>query len=233
MHLRESGSVDKLFQNPGCSALRAKSIVKLYQAHLVLKSRVDIRTSKSTVLDELEMAQNVELDDTLSHTNYADQNDRLSVLVEEPAGLDDDENDRREQSASPAEEAMNGDEPDEQLASPKERHASPDKKKERKSRPSTVGDRTLDDDDDTEDDHRWTKRTQHVLNTIAAKLKISDDDEVPFADLTKGATRKSAAQKFYTLLVLKKWQAIDVRQDHPFAPIRVAAGPKMDESISA
>uniref|UniRef100_A0A914VFR1 Uncharacterized protein n=1 Tax=Plectus sambesii TaxID=2011161 RepID=A0A914VFR1_9BILA len=28
MHLRESGSVDKLFQNPGCSALRAKSIVK-------------------------------------------------------------------------------------------------------------------------------------------------------------------------------------------------------------
>lgn len=37
--------------------------------------------SKSTVLDELEMAQNLDLDDALSHTNYGDHQDRLSVLV--------------------------------------------------------------------------------------------------------------------------------------------------------
>jgi hypothetical protein len=115
MHLRETGSVDKLFQNPGCSNLRAKSIVKvrnfafvcelfvylsmipitrsvisrmkqffqLYQSHLVLKSRVDMRTrnGNSSVLDELDMAQNPEIDDAQSHTNNIDYQERLAVVV--------------------------------------------------------------------------------------------------------------------------------------------------------
>jgi hypothetical protein len=50
-------------------------------------------------------------------------------------------------------------------------------------------------------------------------------------DICKGATRKSAAQKFYTLLVLKKWQAIDVQQskEGEFEEIYISAGPNIDQ----
>lgn len=97
-----------------------------------------------------------------------------------------------------------------------------------------------------DEDHRWTKRTQGVVNSIATKLKIND--EVCFSStrkkrknnniqiilndlLNKASTRKNAAQKFYTLLVLKKWQAIDVRQEEPYGDIYITAGPQIAQTV--
>ena len=50
-------------------------------------------------------------------------------------------------------------------------------------------------------------------------------------EICRGATRKSAAQKFYTLLVLKKWQAIEVEQegDDAIPDIVISAGPNVDQ----
>lgn len=41
------------------------------------------------------------------------------------------------------------------------------------------------------------------------------------------------AQKFYTLLVLKKWQAIDVCQDAPFGEIKITEGPCIGQFLSS
>lgn len=43
--------------------------------------------------------------------------------------------------------------------------------------------RTIDEDEtgaDGEDEHRWTKRTQNVLNSISTKIKSSADGKVCF-----------------------------------------------------
>lgn len=44
--------------------------------------------------------------------------------------------------------------------------------------------RTIDEDEtgaDGEDEHRWTKRTQNVLNSISTKIKASTDGKVRFS----------------------------------------------------
>jgi cohesin complex subunit SCC1 len=64
------------------------------------------------------------------------------------------------------------------------------------------------------------KRTQKFLNI----MKNMGRDEVSFKALTTGNHRKLAAQKFYALLVLKKWRMIDVAQVEPFGDIRVRVG---------
>lgn len=57
--------------------------------------------------------------------------------------------------------------------------------------------------------------------------------QILFTDLlTKAASRKTAAQKFYTLLVLKKWQAIDVRQASPYDDIHITAGPNLEQTVA-
>ena len=45
--------------------------------------------------------------------------------------------------------------------------------------------------------------------------------------LTKKATSKTAAQKFYALLELAKWQAIEVSQEEPYGEITIMEGPEM------
>ncbi|VDM74542.1 unnamed protein product [Strongylus vulgaris] len=83
-----------------------------------------------------------------------------------------------------------------------------------------------------DEDHRWSKRTQNVLNAITAKLRSTNETQITLNDLlTKGATRKTAAQKFYTLLVLKKSQAINVAQHEPYGDILISAGPNIAQTM--
>uniref|UniRef100_A0A0K0D3F8 Rad21_Rec8 domain-containing protein n=1 Tax=Angiostrongylus cantonensis TaxID=6313 RepID=A0A0K0D3F8_ANGCA len=94
--------------------------------------------------------------------------------------------------------------------------------------------RTAEEDDgaDGDEDHRWSKRTQNVLNSIVTKLRVTGESQIALSDLlTKGATRKTAAQKFYTLLVLKKSQAINVEQHGPYEDIIISAGPNIAQTV--
>lgn len=45
--------------------------------------------------------------------------------------------------------------------------------------------------------------------------------------LTKKATPKTAAQKFYALLELAKWKAIEVSQEEPYGEITIMEGTDM------
>uniref|UniRef100_A0A915L8L2 Double-strand-break repair protein rad21 homolog n=1 Tax=Romanomermis culicivorax TaxID=13658 RepID=A0A915L8L2_ROMCU len=84
--------------------------------------------------------------------------------------------------------------------------------------------------DGSTDDRQWSSRTHQLLNTVKTKLKTKD--YVNFLDLcARRDNRKIAAQKFYTLLVLKKWRSIDVEQEEPFGDIKIREGPRLNESL--
>lgn len=227
MRLKETGNVERLFNNPGCVALRAPTLLKFYRSHLVLRARNVGVLTNDDVRRDLEMVDNVDdiaepdgsivsgfMDDRID--DFDDIGTGVMSPMGSPLGLE-----------AIAEEELPPPAVDDTVSSTRDPFSGPEKKKERKSR----ADRTMEEDDggaEGEDDHRWTKRTQNVLNSITAKLKSSNEEQIALSDLlTKGSTRKTAAQKFYTLLVLKKWQAIDVRQDEPFGEIFITAGPNI------
>lgn len=53
-------------------------------------------------------------------------------------------------------------------------------------------------------------------------------DSVSLLDLCRNNNRKQAAAKFYSFLVLKKQQAIEVTQSQPYSDIIATAGPRFN-----
>lgn len=74
---------------------------------------------------------------------------------------------------------------------------------------------------------RWTKRTQQVLRVLGRNL--SGKESIQFSSLTQRCSRKQAASRFYTCLLLAKEGMIDVKQDEPYADIAIQKGPKFTE----
>ncbi|KAK6112149.1 N terminus of Rad21 / Rec8 like family protein [Brugia pahangi] len=231
MRLKETGTADKLFAIPGCAHLRAQNLLKLYRSHLVYHVYSASALTGDQIRKDLDMAEHVD-------DNIEPEGSIVSGLLEDRM---DDFDDVGITAMSPDENIGQLEAipevpiaPEEQLISiSKDAFTSPEKKKERKSRVE----RAVDEDEtgvDAEDEHRWTKRTQNVLNSISTKIKASSDGKILFTDLlTKGSTRKTAAQKFSMLLVLKKWQAIDVQQAEPYGEIIISAGPNITSAVTS
>lgn len=233
MKLKETGTADRLFGNPGCPHLRALNLVKLYRSHLVLRAHDVGSLTGDEVRRDLEMVENV--DDNIEPegsivSGFMD--DRMDDFDDVGVGAMSPVENLGQLETIPEEEVPVVSE-EQQTSHNRDVFTSPERKKERKSRIE----RAVDEDEtaaDGEDEHRWTKRTQNVLNSISTKIKASTDGKISFSDLlTKGSTRKTVAQKFSTLLVLKKWQAIDVHQSEPFGEIEISAGPNITSAVSS
>lgn len=79
------------------------------------------------------------------------------------------------------------------------------------------------------EERRWNKRSQQMM--VALSRCLHRQDSVTFRQMappSSAHSRKQAAAKFYTFLVLKKLEAIDVSQDDPFGDILITRGPKFD-----
>lgn len=74
------------------------------------------------------------------------------------------------------------------------------------------------------EEKRWKGRTQQMMHIVQKKLRTHP--QASFHDMIIGNNRKQVASKFYTLLVLKKLEAIDVEQTQPFGDIAITQGPK-------
>ena len=83
--------------------------------------------------------------------------------------------------------------------------------------------------DETQEQKRWTKRAHQMLHTLNREL--NKKKEVTFDKLSKGSSRKQAAYKFYTLLILNKEKAITVTQDGLYSKIAVEKGDKFEEMV--
>jgi cohesin complex subunit SCC1 len=71
------------------------------------------------------------------------------------------------------------------------------------------------------------KRAAQMYHIIKSKLEV--EPSIPFSSMcTSRNTRKQVAQKFYTLLVLKKYQAVEMVQTGSYEDIGVMKGPKFD-----
>lgn len=72
---------------------------------------------------------------------------------------------------------------------------------------------------------------ERVLNKRAAQLFVSvrsrllKTDDMVLSDMTHRNNKKQAAQKFYSLLVLKKFKALEITQTQPYADITITRGP--------
>lgn len=76
---------------------------------------------------------------------------------------------------------------------------------------------------------RWTKRTQQILRMI--EKGFSHSDTLHFSDLTRKCSRKQAASRFYTCLLLAKEGAVSFHQKEPFSQIAIKQGQLYTESI--
>ena len=74
------------------------------------------------------------------------------------------------------------------------------------------------------ENRRWTKRTQHLLHTL--KREFQKKEVVNFEGLVHKSSRKQAAYKFYSCLLLSKESSIDIEQKKPFGDIKISKGPK-------
>jgi len=88
------------------------------------------------------------------------------------------------------------------------------------------------------DDETIEQYEDRVLNKRAAQMhavlakKFSDEKSVPFNSLLKKNNRKQASQKFYSILVLQKFMAVDAKQSKDsFGPITLMRGNKFDSAI--
>ncbi|XP_037950315.1 double-strand-break repair protein rad21 homolog [Teleopsis dalmanni] len=72
---------------------------------------------------------------------------------------------------------------------------------------------------------------ERVLNKRAAQLfyavksRLVKQERLLLSELTTRNSRKQAAQKFYSLLVLKKFRALDISQSIPYSEVVITRGP--------
>ncbi|XP_050430301.1 double-strand-break repair protein rad21 homolog [Adelges cooleyi] len=66
------------------------------------------------------------------------------------------------------------------------------------------------------------KRANQLYHTI--KMRFTQKESLVFDDLTYKNRRKEAAQKFYSVLVLKKYKVLELIQAAPYEPIQLVKG---------
>ncbi|XP_057372165.1 double-strand-break repair protein rad21 homolog [Daphnia carinata] len=70
------------------------------------------------------------------------------------------------------------------------------------------------------------KRAAAMYHLVRAKMQLNDT--IPFTEMAFRNNKKQVAQKFYSLLVLKKNQVLELSQPKSYAEIMVTQGPKFD-----
>ncbi|KAL3043609.1 hypothetical protein OYC64_003468 [Pagothenia borchgrevinki] len=99
-------------------------------------------------------------------------------------------------------------------------------------------DRKKDDDDSDEEEEKgqgghqdqeerkWNKRTQQMLHGLQRVMDKTGAQSVGLLDLCRNNNKKQAAAKFYSFLVLKKQQAVELVQEEPYSDIVATPGPR-------
>lgn len=65
----------------------------------------------------------------------------------------------------------------------------------------------------------WNQRTRQTLGLL--KEQFADNEELSFADMSQGVSRKRAATCFFEILQLKTWDYIEIVQENPFTDIKI------------
>ena len=79
-------------------------------------------------------------------------------------------------------------------------------------------------ENEEKEEKRLTKRTHQMQHALDIAFRYNN--RLNFADMSRNLYKKQAASRFYTLLVLKKFQAVDVHQESEFGDIWISKGPQ-------
>ncbi|XP_077051910.1 RAD21 cohesin complex component b isoform X1 [Siphateles boraxobius] len=80
--------------------------------------------------------------------------------------------------------------------------------------------------DQDQEERRWNKRTQQMLHGLQRVIAKTGAESISLLELCTNNNKKQAAAKFYSFLVLKKQQAVELRQDEPYSDIIATPGPR-------
>ncbi|KAJ6646198.1 Double-strand-break repair protein rad21 like [Pseudolycoriella hygida] len=93
--------------------------------------------------------------------------------------------------------------------------------------PAQPGDEQMENETDEQFEERvLNKRAAQMFVSVRARMQKVDS--IYLSEMTAKNNRKQAAQKFYSLLVLKKFQALDIKQDVAYGDILVTKGVMFD-----
>ncbi|XP_076158215.1 RAD21 cohesin complex component b [Alosa pseudoharengus] len=80
--------------------------------------------------------------------------------------------------------------------------------------------------DQDQEERRWNKRTQQMLHGLQRVLAKTGAESISLLELCRNNNKKQAAAKFYSFLVLKKQQAVELSQAEPYSDIIATPGPR-------
>nr|XP_055067316.1 double-strand-break repair protein rad21 homolog A [Misgurnus anguillicaudatus] len=80
--------------------------------------------------------------------------------------------------------------------------------------------------DQDQEEKRWNKRTQQMLYGLQRVVAKTGAQSISLLELCRHNNKKQAAAKFYSFLVLKKQQAIELTQSEPYSDIVATPGPR-------
>uniref|UniRef100_W5LCA4 RAD21 cohesin complex component a n=1 Tax=Astyanax mexicanus TaxID=7994 RepID=W5LCA4_ASTMX len=80
--------------------------------------------------------------------------------------------------------------------------------------------------DQDQEERRWNKRTQQMLHGLQRVVAKTGAQSISLLELCKNNNKKQAAAKFYSFLVLKKQQAVELSQSEPYSDIIATPGPR-------
>lgn len=80
--------------------------------------------------------------------------------------------------------------------------------------------------DQDQEERRWNKRTQQMLHGLQRVVAKTGAQSISLLELCRSNNKKQAAAKFYSFLVLKKQQAIELTQTEPYSDIVATPGPR-------
>ncbi|KAG0726086.1 Double-strand-break repair protein rad21 [Chionoecetes opilio] len=95
--------------------------------------------------------------------------------------------------------------------------------------------REEEEEEEQADDETYEEFEERVVNKRAGQMfhsikKRLRNNNILFSDMVHSNNRKQVAQKFYTMLVLKKLQAVELNQEGPFTEMFVSKGPLFENA---
>ncbi|KAK9739426.1 Conserved region of Rad21 / Rec8 like protein [Popillia japonica] len=85
----------------------------------------------------------------------------------------------------------------------------------------------VDESDEQFEERVLNKRAYQMFTIVRRKLQHSN--QITLTEMCHRNTRKQAAQKFYSLLVLKKFRVLELEQEEPYSELFVLKGTKFDD----
>lgn len=213
MKLKTKSTVEQLFALPALELL-ASPLVEAFVINLTRKAANELETVNHEVEEKMEtdeMDQEVPQESTSSGDKTQK---RTSVSFEEPLPLMDEPLQDMVQEEMPLPEQLE-----------QEQEEKESEKDDVPELPSSQMDEEQKMNTETEEqfeNRRWTKRTSQLIHTL--KREFNKKDTVNFNNLVQKNTRKQAAYKFYSCLLLSKDNTLNMKQKDLFGDIMLAKG---------